>query len=77
MKKELFLKIVLGALICLSLFLTFIIWTRPSQFNEEINTNQGTTSSVSVARKLPQVFGPTQIVLHSYGETNVFFNQTL
>ena len=52
MKKELFLKIVLGALICLSLFLTFIIWTRPSQFNEEINTNQGTTSSVSVARKL-------------------------
>lgn len=73
MKKELFLKIVLGALICLSLFLTFIIWTRPSQFNEEINTNQGTTSSVSVVRKLPQVFGPTQIVLHSYGETNVFF----
>jgi len=72
MKKDLILKFFLVALIGLSLFLTFIIWTKPSQFNEETNSSQGTTSSVSIVRELPQVFGPTQIVLHQNGEAKVF-----
>lgn len=72
MKKEFIIKVVLAALIVLSLFLTFMIWTMPSQFNEETNTSQGTTSSVSIERELSQVFGPTQIALHKNGEINVF-----
>lgn len=72
MKKDLIIKVVLVALIVLSLFLTFMIWTMPSQFNEETNANQGTTSSVSIARDMSQVFGPTQIVLHKNGEINAF-----
>ena len=72
MKKDLIIKVVLVALIALSLFLTFMIWTMPSQFNEETNASQGTTSSVSIARDMSQVFGPTQIVLHKNGEINAF-----
>ena len=72
MKKDLIIKVVLVVLIILSLFLTFMIWTMPSQFSEETNASQGTTSSVSIARDMSQVFGPTQIVLHKNGEINVF-----
>lgn len=72
MKKDLIIKVVLVALIVLSLFLTFMIWTMPSQFNEETNESQGTTSAVTIARDISQVFGPTQVVLHKNGEINVF-----
>ncbi|WP_035054835.1 YycH family regulatory protein [Carnobacterium pleistocenium] len=72
MKKDVMLNILLISLITLSLFLTFIIWTMPSQFNEETNTSQGTTSSVSIERKLLQVFGPVQIALHRNEEISVF-----
>lgn len=72
MKKDLIIKVVLVALIVLSLFLTFMIWTMPSQFNEETNESQGTTSAVTIARDMSQVFGPTQVVIHKNGEINVF-----
>lgn len=72
MRKDIVLNVFLVSLIVLSLFLTFIIWTKPSQFSEETNTSQGTTSSISIERKLSQVFGPTQIALHRNDEINVF-----
>lgn len=72
MKKNLILNVLLVSLIALSLFLTFIIWTMPSQFNEETNTSQGTTSSVSIERRVSQVFGPVQIALHKNEMINVF-----
>ena len=72
MKKNVILNIFLVSLITLSLFLTFIIWTMPSQFNEETNTSQGTTSSVSIERKVSEVFGPVQIALHKNEAINIF-----
>lgn len=77
MKKDLILNIFLVSLIALSLFLTFIIWTMPSQFNEETNTSQGTTSSVSIERQLSQVFGPVQIALHKNEEINIFTQKNI
>lgn len=76
MKGTGFIRIALIFLIILSLFLTWAIWTMPSQYDEQTNNDQKKTSSVTISRQLSHVFGPSQIVLHEAGMDKLTTNRT-
>lgn len=56
--------ILLGALIVLSLFLSFSLLTTGSQSNEQTSSSGGSTTPALVDRSISEVFSPSQIILH-------------
>lgn len=64
MKSNYITKGLLVFLIALSLFLTWLIWTSPSQYDERVNTNTTSTSGVTFSRQLFQVYGPSQLAVY-------------
>lgn len=65
-------KVVLTLLILLSLYLSGIIWRNPGDYNDNANEKDNTPrTSVTFNRNISQVFGPSSIVLHDEGSSQL------